>query len=208
MNRNNPSTLQAIQDAAKREFLKNGFRSASLRNIVKEAGVTTGAFYGYYASKEDLFRALAGEPAKELLDSLKEAQDRFAALPGEKQLGQMNRISGECMDGMVESIYRNFDAFKLILCRSEGTGYENYIDQMVEIETEGTHRFVAVQNRLGNGIKEIDSSLEHILISGLFSSLFEMVVHDMPKEQARRFVKELQAFYAAGWKEIMGYETP
>ena len=49
------TTLNLILSAAMQEFLKKGFKSASLRNIVKTAGVTTGAFYGYYDSKEDLF---------------------------------------------------------------------------------------------------------------------------------------------------------
>lgn len=49
------STLEHIHIAAKKEFLEKGFRSASLRIIVKSAGVTTGAFYGYYSSKEELF---------------------------------------------------------------------------------------------------------------------------------------------------------
>lgn len=47
-----PTTLERIHIAAKREFLEKGFLGASLRNIVKCAGVTTGAFYGYYDSKE------------------------------------------------------------------------------------------------------------------------------------------------------------
>ena len=47
------TTLNLILSAAMQEFLKKGFKSASLRNIVKTAGVTTGAFYGYYDSKED-----------------------------------------------------------------------------------------------------------------------------------------------------------
>ena len=51
-------TLQKILEAARKEFLAKGFQSASLRNIVKTAGVTTGAFYGYYKSKEELFDAL------------------------------------------------------------------------------------------------------------------------------------------------------
>ena len=45
------NTLQNILDAGKKEFLEKGFRAASLRNIVREAGVTTGAFYGYFKSK-------------------------------------------------------------------------------------------------------------------------------------------------------------
>ena len=67
-------TLQKILEAAKREFLEKGFKSASLRSIVKTAGVTTGAFYGYYASKEDLFEALVGEHYDFLLSRFCRAQ--------------------------------------------------------------------------------------------------------------------------------------
>ncbi|WP_326975484.1 TetR/AcrR family transcriptional regulator [Caproicibacter sp. BJN0012] len=198
-------TRKAILNAGKMEFLGKGFRAASLRSIVKAAGVTTGAFYGYFGSKEKLFRALVNEPAEALLDKYREAQDRFAALPREEQLGQMSKISGDCMSWMVEYVYEHFDAFKLILCRSEGTEYENYINTMVGIETEATHRFVEVQRGLGSRIKSVDGALEHILISGEFSAIFEMVVHDMPKQQAAGYVKDLQAFYSAGWKQIMGF---
>lgn len=61
MNEVEQTTLHLILSAAMREFLEKGFKSASLRNIVKTAGVTTGAFYGYYDSKEELFEALVGE---------------------------------------------------------------------------------------------------------------------------------------------------
>ena len=61
MNEVEQTTLHLILSAAMQEFLEKGFKSASLRNIVKTAGVTTGAFYGYYDSKEELFEALVGE---------------------------------------------------------------------------------------------------------------------------------------------------
>ena len=38
-------TLNKIQQAAIDEFLEKGFRGASLRQIVKHAGVTTGSFW-------------------------------------------------------------------------------------------------------------------------------------------------------------------
>ena len=37
------------------------------RNIVKNAGVTTGAFYGYYKSKEELFDALVGKQYEHIM---------------------------------------------------------------------------------------------------------------------------------------------
>ena len=53
-------------------------------------------------------------------------------------------------------------------------------------------------------MKKIDSQLEHMLISGMFSGFFEIVVHDMPQEQAAEYIKELREFYTAGWTKIMG----
>ena len=58
MQENSSATLEKIQQAALDEFSEKGFFGASLRQIVKQAGVTTGAFYGYYSSKEALFAAI------------------------------------------------------------------------------------------------------------------------------------------------------
>ena len=44
MEEKSTATLKKIQKAAMAEFLDKGFLGASLRQIVKNAGVTTGAF--------------------------------------------------------------------------------------------------------------------------------------------------------------------
>lgn len=199
-------TLDNILHAGREEFLKKGFQAASLRNIVKAAGVTTGAFYGYFPSKEALFDALVGEQYACFMGAYKKAQTDFTLLPPEEQPNNMGEISGDCMDKMVDYIYDNFSAFKLLLCCAEGTGYENLIHEMVEIEVAATHDFIRVLESLGHPVKPIDARLEHMLVSGMFSSFFEAVIHDMPKEQAVEFTKELRAFYTAGWKCIMGLD--
>ena len=48
------SKKQILQTAL-RLFLKNSYKEVSLRNIVKEVGLTKGAFYHYYTGKEELF---------------------------------------------------------------------------------------------------------------------------------------------------------
>lgn len=201
---NETPTLQSIHRAGKKEFLEKGFKSASLRNIVKEAGVTTGAFYGYYKSKEDLFDALVNEQFSTLMEKYVEAQNSFAGLPASEQPDNMGTISGDCMDWMTGYIYENKEEFKLLLCSAEGTKYENFIHELVEIEVNATHDFIKVLRTLGKEVPDIDPQLEHILVSGMFSAFFEMVIHDMPYEQAVKYVKELRVFYTAGWTEIMG----
>lgn len=54
MSNEESTTLKKILSAGKAEFLEKDFNSSSLRNIVKTAGVTTGAFYGYFSGKEAL----------------------------------------------------------------------------------------------------------------------------------------------------------
>ncbi|WP_321025258.1 helix-turn-helix domain-containing protein, partial [Eisenbergiella tayi] len=149
MNETEQTTLNLILSAAMQEFLEKGFKSASLRNIVKTAGVTTGAFYGYYNSKEDLLEALIGEQYDFLLDCFCRAQKEFAEIPPEEQPDNLTDISGECMYEMLLYAYEHLNEFKLILCRSEGTRFSKLIDEMVEIETKGTHDYLAVLEKLG-----------------------------------------------------------
>ena len=81
----NLTTLERIHQAAKAEFLEKGYKDASLRNIVKSVGMTTGAFYGYYKSKAELFEALVGKHYKYILTCFRKAQQEFAGLPQEQQ---------------------------------------------------------------------------------------------------------------------------
>ena len=64
MNHADPATIKNINEAALKEFISNGYKNASLRSIAREAGVTTGAFYGYYKSKAEVFDGIVGEHAK------------------------------------------------------------------------------------------------------------------------------------------------
>lgn len=198
------TTRENIHRAGKKEFLEKGFKSASLRNIVKTAGVTTGAFYGYYKSKEALFDALVSEQYFTFMTRYKEAHQTFSELSPIQQFNGMGEISGECMEWMTEYIYEYFDEFKLLLCCAEGTRYEEMIHEMVEIEVSSTHSFISVLNKMGQSVPDIHPQLEHMLISGMFTAYFEMIIHDMPKENAGNYVKELRMFYTAGWCKIMG----
>ena len=197
------ATLEKIQQAALTEFLDKGFLSASLRQIVKNAGVTTGAFYGYFSCKEALFASIVEPHAAALMGRFMEAQTSFAGRPEAEQPEHMGEDSESCLDWMVDYICQNREPVKLLLCRAEGTGYESFVHNMVEVEVEYTLRYMEVLRRLGRRVPTLSRSLCHIIASGMFNGLFEVVIHDMPYEQALRDVKQLRAFYTAGWLELV-----
>ena len=69
---------------------------------------------------------------------------------------------------------------------------------------ESTLRYMEVLRHLGRDVPELSRSLCHIIASGMFNGIFEIVIHDMPREQALRDVDHLRDFYTAGWLKLMG----
>ena len=198
------TTFENIRRAALTEFSEKGFLGASLRQIVKNAGVTTGAFYGYFSSKEALFASIVEPHAAALMGRFMEAQTTFAGLPEAEQAAHMGEESGAYVQWMVDYICEHREPVKLLLCRAEGTSYEHFVHNMVEIEVEYTLRYMEVLRRLGRDVPELSRSLCHIIASGMFSGLFEIAVHDMPREQALQDVEQFRGFYTGGWLKLMG----
>ncbi|MCI8829353.1 MAG: TetR/AcrR family transcriptional regulator [Ruminiclostridium sp.] len=197
-------TLVRIRQAAMDEFLEKGFADASLRQIVKNAGVTTGAFYGYYSSKEALFTALVEPHAAAVMGMFMRAQTAFLELPEAEQPSHVGVESSACVKEMLEYVYQHLEPFRLLICKAQGTSYENFIHNMVEIEVEATQGFMEVLRRQGREIPVLDDQLCHIIASGMFHGIFEVVVHDMPYARAKHYVQQLQEFFLAGWHSMMG----
>ena len=204
MEERSTATLENIQQAAMEEFAEKGFLGASLRRIVKQAGVTTGAFYGYFSSKEALFASIVEPHAAALMGRFMEAQTAFAELPEQEQPEHMGLESSACIRWMVDYICTHREPVKLLLCKAEGTSYEHFVHNMVEVEVESTLQYMDVLRRLGREFPALDGPLCHIIASGMFNGIFEIVIHDMPREQAMRYVDQLRDFYTAGWLKLVG----
>ena len=198
------STLDRIHAAARDEFLAKGYQAASLRNIVKTAGVTTGAFYGYYDSKEALFAALVDEPYRHVLETYRTAVFGFEALRPEEQVTQVGQVGKTCMQELLVYMDARRPVFRLILQGAEGTPYAGLIDELVAMEVAATERYCEVLRSLGNAVPQIDPRLEHMLVTGMMNAYCEVILHDMPLADAQRYVEELGDFYTAGWLKIMG----
>ena len=203
---NEQNTLNRINEAAKKEFLEKGFQGASLRNIVKDAGVTTGAFYGYYKSKEELFEALVEDKYQHIMNMYVSTQDEFKSYEPARQQNLMGKVSGDCLQDMLEYMYEYEDEFLMLLTASTGTKYENMIHEMCEVETKATYDFIKVMEADGRKIKPIDPMLIHVLVSGMFGGFFELVIHRDKIKDAKGYLTQLRQFYTSGWSHLFGLE--
>ena len=76
---------------------------------------------------------------------------------------------------------------------------------MTQMDCDATRDFSETMSKNGTPTNPVHPQLEHMLTSGLFYAYFEMVVHDIPKENTAEYTKQLVTFYEAGWQKIMGF---
>ena len=67
-----------------------------------------------------------------------------------------------------------------------------------------TTRYVELLRDMGQAVPELREDFSHMISSALFNGMFEVVAHDLPKEDAATYIKQLQAFFNAGWDRILG----
>jgi TetR/AcrR family transcriptional repressor of nem operon len=71
------ATRQRIVEAAGRRFKEDGIDGAGVATVMADAGLTNGAFYGHFRSKEDLV-------ANVLADQLRAQRQSFDAQPSDR----------------------------------------------------------------------------------------------------------------------------
>lgn len=197
-----------LADAAREEFLAYGYMNASMRRIAAAAGCTTGTLYYRFRDKGELFRYLVDDAANEFMELYKNANEEFSELPPSSQISCMAMYSHQHLDEMLGIIYRNFDAFKLIVSCGAGSGYEDYIDRLARMEEESTVAFIGTLKDAGRDVPEIRQELCHMLSNALFNGIFETVAHGFSYTQARDYVHGLERFFTAGWYELLGMAVP
>lgn len=195
-------TEKNILNTARKHFLKDGFSGASLRNIVKDAGLTTGAFYKYYPTKEALFDALTDPYIEHIYQIYDRVVEDFEKLSAKEQTSNMSDTSGDGMDQMIDYIYEHYDNFRLLLKCGDSGKFETFIHNMVDREMRSSLEYVKKMKEDGIEIPIVGESLMHMIYTGFFSSIFQIIEHDIDKETAKRNVHKLREFNTSGWERL------
>ena len=157
-------TQSRILDQGKIHFMREGYKSSSLRQIVKDAGFTLGAFYGYYTSKEELFAAIVGETALRV----SEIFSRMFGYLG-KYSSDFIRSHDEDYDivDLVALSFNHSDELYLLFKLANGTRYENFLDVICE---ENKH-FVSEKYGL-----DADAYYVNVIIKGYLAMVSDVLL--------------------------------
>lgn len=199
-------TSQRILKCAKQEFLEKGFSDASLRTIAAKAGTTTGSIYSRFGGKEELYAAIVEPAADHVAGMFEEIQKEFHQMDATEQSKLLESYATSGMEQMLDYIYDHFEEFQILLDASYGTKFQDFVEHLVELETEYTYKYLDTIRFQKEG-SILTREFTHIMNKALFESYFEVVRHKMPKEKAVSYIRMLEQYHYAGWDSIFRSAT-
>jgi len=196
-------THQKILESAMKHFTEVGFRDASIRNICHDAGVTNGAFYVHFKSKEELFSALVDEAINGFL----QAYDGYSEFEvnSKEDLVRMFSSSYSSIEALLHHVYRHGVQFVLVLRCSQGTVYEDFVDRMVREETGNTMKYLESCRAFMEHPENISERIAEIFADMAIRHAFDAFVRGVPEEDNVRETRLASTFCIAGYREILGF---
>ncbi len=197
---------ESVLACAKKEFLEKGYKDASLRVIAQAAGTSTGSIYTRFKDKAGLFDAIVGPAADQLKDMFVEIQENFHSLDDSTQEAEMGEYTSRHQMEMLEYIYDHFDEFRLLLDCSDGTRFSGFVDELVDIEVEYTYKYMEVINCESVKSGVVTEDFIHIIVTAYFNGMFEVVRHNMSRDDARKYIRLLNRYHMQGFSIVFNPE--
>lgn len=158
-----------IMECAKNSFMRLGFKETTLASVCQKAGVTTGAFYKRFSSKEKLLERIV----------LPEVQVFEEQLISTKKTSENTILPSWCLS----YIYSHWEAFRLLVMCPDAALYKTCCSELTE---------AVIQSILMNRT----ISTENIPLVGLaaksyLAGLFEVIRCNLNYEAAEGCIRSL-----------------
>ena len=158
--------------------------------------------YFFFKDKEDLFAALVEKPLKQLYLTMEE---HYAAeMRSETQVVRLEQNDDdlETSREIIRQMYANRDAFLLLLTKSQGSRFENCLDEIVDI-SEQQYRRLCDMVTGATGRPRIDDYMTHWMAHIMVDTFMHLFLHESEESMALKHVDALTRYLARGWMGMM-----
>ena len=184
-------TKRGLIASATEEFAEYGYEGASLRQICSKAGVTTGALYFFFDSKEDLFNSVVSPLMSEFPTILATWIERDLAVICDGA-GEPTNVE-ELPDGLAELLQQYPLVPKIVLSNRDNPVVKKYLDSKVdEIASSIESR---VSKKKG---QDSDGFSSRLLATMCADAFIDILASDDDPCAISRHLTETSAFVRAG----------
>ena len=197
-------THEKIVESAIVHFEKNGFSNASIRQICADAGVTNGAFYSHFDSKEALFSGIVS-PVVEGMNELYDEENSHYMDVG--SVDEIREVIGRTFSSnrrLIRYVYEHADVFRIILLGAAGTEYENFTDLLAKEEASNTMEFLKKCRAITKKRDGLSENLIRQISRFIISSVFDGFTAGRSEKEVIKETELASEFCLAGMKHFLG----
>lgn len=196
-------TKEKLLASAKQEFIEKGYQGASLRNICKNAEVTTGALYFFFKDKDDLFVSLVQPVLSSIMAMMEEhLRQELQVIKGEQAEGE-DDFSDDIYASrrIIHKLYENYDLAQLLLLKSQGSSLESCVDELVAY-TEENYRILAEAQAKNSGVTGPDAYTIHWVAHMQIDAFVHLLTHEPDEQKALEHLPDILKYLVAGWYAV------
>lgn len=202
MAHSNETRVELLKNA-KAEFMEKGYNKASLRSICAKSGVTTGALYFFFNDKAGLFRECIAGAVDGLYNILQTHFDNDNLIIASLDFDCEDEDHSELAQILIHHIYKNYDEMLLLLTKSQGSEYENFVDEMVEFIENHSLEVTEVYSEKTGKKKKINKYMLHFMIHLLVTSFVHLVTREPSEEKALANIKKIFKMTMHSWTDTV-----
>ncbi|WP_267146669.1 TetR/AcrR family transcriptional regulator [Pyxidicoccus xibeiensis] len=216
-----PHARTALVTAARAEFARRGLRGARIEDITAACGLSKGAFYLHFPSKEALFGEVVGafQAGLERVNARRmEAMERFLSehgVPGPRDRRERSeryqRLIGlEAAHDLeaMELVWAYRDVSLVLLSGSQGTEFESFLWQVTDTQVARVARDFQRLQEAGAVDRELDPELFGSVIVGAYLLLSKQMARLKEKPDLAAWARTLQRLCQEGTMPQLDDEAP
>lgn len=164
--------------AAESVFAEHGLAASKVEHITARAGVSKGAFYLHFESKDDCWRQIIEGFVAKLANCLELSKDFGSDLSEnvEHHLEQWHRHDLE----ILEFCWQNRALLRMVLAGGGGAPYAYLVDEFAGRVAESSETWIRFAMKVGVYRKDIDAGVVAAMISGGYERLVRGLI-SLPK---------------------------
>jgi AcrR family transcriptional regulator len=171
------SRRQDFLDIALELFYQKGFENTTINDIIEEAGVSKGAFYHYFNSKEEVLETIARQYVEKKLNVI----EKIAGQDDLNSLEKINQISEDMFGFKMRHAEMRWKIYKII-ARNNNIKLENQIlEYSLELSRPIYHKII--MQGITEGTFHINYPEEatelYIYLNSIFNKMSSKIIIDL-----------------------------
>ena len=188
-------------EVALNEFLDRGYKNSSVRQIAQKAGVSTYLIYDRFTDKLGLFKAVVVPAQEKLIDAYSREMELFNKTCPDAPYEDMEIYVDNRADSIIDTIYDYIREYKIMINSPFEAEFDSLIEKLISIQSK---QIIHYFDMLNIDIKSrVSPKLWQIISHSLFTGIFEVVRHDMSREDAHIFNRQLLKYNMHGFQAFL-----